>query len=267
MPLVALLTRDPGVQRAVQGALRDMRSVATARSWERLSWLVRERPATAAVIDSAALSSGVAAEAPLSELGRRFPSVGTVFLSRPHLDPHLLFRLGRAGIAGLVLMPVDALMSGVSSALRTTLATSTTSTVVRVVSPRLPARETGAVRLALEGVQRGWNAEVLAEHSGLSRAHLSVRLKACGLPSAGHLLVWAKLLHAGRWLTDPGRSAESVSRQLEYSSGAAFRRALRNYVGTTPTQLKALGGLRGVLRRFLDECGIDDSVQLDRSVA
>jgi AraC-like DNA-binding protein len=81
------------------------------------------------------------------------------------------------------------------------------------------------------------------------------------------LLVWAKLLHAGRWLADPGRSAESVSRQLEYSSGAAFRRAQRTYVGATPTQAREGGGLRFVLRRFLDACGLGDSVVFDRSVA
>jgi hypothetical protein len=58
-----------------------------------------------------------------------------------------------------------------------------------------------------------------------------------------------------------------VSRQLEYSSGAAFRRALRTYVGATPTEVKEQGGLRLVLGSFLDACGLSDSVVFDRSVA
>jgi AraC-like DNA-binding protein len=123
------------------------------------------------------------------------------------------------------------------------------------------------IRSALNGVQLGWSSDELADRAGFTRAHLSVRLKACGLPSAGHLLLWAKLLHAGRWLTDPARSAESISRQLEYSSGAALRRALHNYVGRTPTTVKHGGGLRVVLRRFLDECGLGDSLLGERSVA
>jgi AraC-like DNA-binding protein len=143
----------------------------------------------------------------------------------------------------------------------------TSSFVQRAVSPYLPAREARTVRLAMEGVPRGWDTEHLAARVGLTRPHLSVRLKEVGLPSAGHLLVWAKLLHAGRWLIDPGRSAESVSRQLDYSSGAAFRRALRTYVGATPTEVIARGGLRFVLGRFLDACGLGDSVVFDRSVA
>jgi AraC-like DNA-binding protein len=81
------------------------------------------------------------------------------------------------------------------------------------------------------------------------------------------LLIWAKLLDAGRWLTDPGLSAENVSRQLEYSSGAAFRRALRTYLRVTPTQVKEEGGLRLVLRRFLDACGLGDSLVFDRPIA
>mgnify|MGYP006180107401 CR=1 FL=1 len=107
----------------------------------------------------------------------------------------------------------------------------------------------------MDGALLGWQADDLAAHAGWTRAHLSVRLKALGLPSAGHLLLWAKLLHAGRWLAEPGRSAESVSRQLEYSSGAAFRRALKLYTGATPTEVSEGGGLAFVLRRLFERCG------------
>jgi len=151
--------------------------------------------------------------------------------------------------------------------MRAALMSGTASVVARAVTSHLPSRESMAIRMALEGVQRAWSTEDLAARLGVTRPHLSVRLKSVGLPSAGHLLIWAKLLHAGRWLTDPGRSAESVSRQLDYSSGAAFRRALRTYLGATPTEVKEKGGLRLVLGRFLDACGLGDSVVLGRSVA
>ena len=69
------------------------------------------------------------------------------------------------------------------------------------------------------------------------------------------------------WAAANTRSAESISRQLEYSSGAAFRRALYNYVGATPTAVKHGGGVRLVLRRFLDACGLGDRLWVDRSIA
>jgi AraC-like DNA-binding protein len=57
-----------------------------------------------------------------------------------------------------------------------------------------------------------------------------------------------------------------VARQLDYSSGAAFRRALRRYVGLTPTEVVERGGISVMLSRFLDRCGFGDRRE-DRSVA
>ncbi len=267
MPLITVLTRDLELRLAVRSTLHGVHSVADARSWERLASLVRERPVTAAVLDSAALPTHLDQDAAVGELRMRFPSLATVFVARAQVDPITLLRLGRAGIESLVLLPVDALRSEVANAIRQALRGSTDALVTRAVSPYMPSRETAAMRLALEGVQLGWGTDDLAAQIGFTRAHLSVRLESCGLPSTGHMLIWAKLLHAGRWLADPGRSAESVSRQLEYSSGAAFRRALRNYVGATPTEVKARGGLRPVLNGFLDACGLGGTLLVDLSVA
>jgi AraC-like DNA-binding protein len=267
MALVTVLTRDPQVRQAVRSPVLEAHSVAATRSWERLSWLLRERPTTAVVVDSGALPGHLTEEEAMGELRRRYPSVGALFIVRPRADPVSLFRLGRAGLGTVVLLPVDALMAEVARAIRTVLTSATGALVTRAVSPYVLPRESMAVRMALEGVQRGWGAEELAARLGLTRPHLSVRLRGAGLPSTGHLLIWAKLLHAGRWLTDPGRTGESVSRQLDYSSGAAFRRVVRTFLGATPTEVRTAGGLRFVLRRFLDACGLGDSVVFDRSVA
>jgi len=265
MPFVAVLTKDARLRSGLREGV-GAREVAGAQTWERLTWLVRERPVTGAVIDTDSLPGGVPADAVVAELTRRFPSVATIIVARRGSDPFSLFRLGRAGLGGLVLLPVDAL-SDVTGALVEALRTGTEAVVTRAVSSYLPARETLSVRRALLAAQHGWSSDELAATLGLTRPHASVRLRACGLPSLGHLLVWARLLHAGRWLADPGRTAESVSRQLGYSSGAAFRRALRAYTGLTPSEVRSAGGLRPVLTCFLDACGLPNTVQSDRSVA
>ena len=267
MPLITVLTRDPSLREAVRALLGADHDVAGTRSWNRLLSLVRERPVTAVVLDSAAVSDEREPDEAVADLRRRFPSLATIFVQRPRLDPLALFRLGRAGIDSLALVQLDGLSSGLRQAMARCARWSTEAQVVRSVGGRLPAQQTAVVRLALSGVQLGWCANDLAERTGLTRAHLSVRLKSCGLPSVGHLLLWAKLLHSGRWLTDPARSAESISRQLEYSSGAAFRRALHNYVGRTPTAVKQGGGLPVVLRRFLDVCAVGDRLRVNGSVA
>jgi AraC-like DNA-binding protein len=265
MAFISVLTRDSAVASAAEGALGTGCAVARSGGWGRLLGLVHERPTTGVVVDSDVLGDGV--EGALVELTARFPSVWLVLVARPGIDPLALLRLGKRGIQGLVLTNLDDVGSGVVDAVRRGARTSTESLVTRAVSPYLPARETRVVRLALRGAQLGWSADDLAAQFGRTRAHLSVRLRGLGLPSVGHLLVWAKLLHAGRWLGDAGRSGESVSRQLDYSNGAAFRRALRNYVGATPTQLREAGGLAPVLGAFAAASGLNQEAVRDRSAA
>jgi AraC-like DNA-binding protein len=241
--------------------------VAHASTWDRLVYLIRERPATCVILDEGSLPTFRGSDGSITELGENFPSVAQVLIARPATDPYALFRLGRAGVANLLLLRLDDLERDLPETILRALGGGAHSLVTRLLSPYLPARETNVLRLAFEGAQSGWTTKDLADRSGLTRPHLSVRLKAVGLPSAGHLLVWARLLLAAQWLADPGRSAESVSRQLEYSSGAALRRTLRNYVGVTPTAVREAGGLSLVLDRFLATCGLGRPRRSSRSVA
>jgi len=256
MALVSVLTRDPEVSAAAAGAIPGDQTVALASAWPRLMRLVQERPTTGVVLDSAVSPSVGSYESALGDLATRFPSVWIVLVARRGMDLTSLFRLGQVGIKNLVLTHLDELRPGVSSAAQRAFRLSTEALVTRAVSPYVPAREMRTVRLALRGAQLGWRTPQIAERLGVSQAHLSVRLKSAGLPSAGHLLGWAKLLHAGRWLSDPGRSGESISRQLDYSNGAVFRRALRNYTSCTPTEVREGGGLAPVLDAFLKKSGL-----------
>jgi len=256
MPILALLTHDTGVEEAIRAPLGGRYVLARARSWDRLVGMVRERPITSVALDEAAIPVRAGPLGAVSELRERFPSVSAILIARPDSDPHGLLRLGRAGMQGLVLLGLDELAHAIPRVVREADGLGTEALVTRAVSPYLPVRITLAVRLALEGVAQGWDADGLAARLGMTRPHLSVCLKATGLPSVGRLLVWARLLHAGRWLCDPARSAESVSRQLEYSSGAAFRRALKAYTGATPGEVVGAGGFSFVLESFLARCGL-----------
>lgn len=241
--------------------------MAQTGSWSRLLRLVHERPITCVILDDASLYRARGLASAVAELRARYPSVAKVVVARPGSDPHALLRLGRARLESLMLIPQDLLEYQLPQEVGSALRHGTVALVTRALSPYLPVRESTALRGALEGAQWGWSAEELAANVGLTRPHLSVRLKEAGLPSAGQTLVWARLLHAGRWLADPGRSAESVSRQLEYSSGAAFRRALKNYTGATPTEVVEGGGFFFVLDRFLADCSLSRRRVLGRSAA
>ena len=269
MSIVAVLSRDRAV-RSLPATVETVGAVASTRVSGRLLRLVRERPVTTVLVDGAVFAEEWEPELLVRELGRRFPSVGTVFLDRGATSMNTLLGLGRLirdGQARLSVIRMEEVRHGLARSLARASEASTRSAVLRAVGNRLAGRERGVLGAAMDAALLGWGAEDLAAHAGWTRPHLSERLRAAQLPSTGALLLWARTLHAARWLPEPGRTAESVSRQLGYANGATFRRALRNVLGVTPTALVAAGGFDLALRRFLDECGLGDSVRDDRSVA
>ncbi len=254
MALITVFARDRGLRGRVAEVLDEDHTVAGSPSWSSFARLVRERPATAGVVDLGSLPSGAGAVGPLVRFRTRFPGLGLVVLVHQERDPVVLFRLGGTGIQNVVLLGHESMSRVLPKSVGRALDRGVASLVSRAVSAYLPAREFRAVRRGLDGIHEHWSAKEFSAEIGLSRPFLSECFKEWGLPSVGHFLLWTRLLHAGYWLTDPGRTAESVSRQLEYSSGAAFRRALKHYTGETPTGVIERGGFSFVLRHFLDAC-------------
>jgi AraC-like DNA-binding protein len=216
--------------------------------------MVRERPASVAVVDVDAVGRLPSGRDALGEIRSSYPRLGLVLLVRQTRDAVALFDLGRVGVRNLVFINVDGLEHQIVRAVARAGENGATAVVTRTLSAHLSRRELLTVHRAMDSVHRRWDADAFAESVDLSRPFLSEVLKARGLPSVGHLLLWTRLLHAGLWLSEPGRTGESVSRQLEYSSGAAFRRALKHYTGATPTQVVERGGLDFVLSCFLRAC-------------
>ena len=267
MALVYHYSQKPGTLSFVRDALAGLHDVAEARTWERLDNALRERPVSLCVVDIAGFGLADGGREELLALRRRFPSIVFLLLESGQIEPRRLLALGRLGFRSLVLMGYEGQEWGLRRNVERAWEGTVASRVLRAVSAELPLREARVLGVALDHVHLCWSAEVLAERVGLSRPFLSVLLKRAGLPSAGRLLVWIRLLHVAEWLGDPGRTGQSVSRQLEYSSGAAFRRVLKNYTGATPTRVVASGGLPFVLRHFLRQTGFDKAVGAYTSVA
>lgn len=259
MGLIAIHARDRQLRRHFSEALKPAHETVGSPSWDGFRRLVRERPTIAGVADLASLGGGESAVGRLLRFRSSFPGLGLVVVVQRHRDPVVLFRLGTMGIQNVVLMDVDGVDRFLPRSVGRALERGVTARVSRAVSAYLPPRQLMAVRIGLDGIHRQWSAEEFADEVGLSRPFLSECLKEGGLPSAGHFLLWTRLLHAGYWLPDPGRTAESVSRQLEYSNGSAFRRALRKRTRATPTEVVESGGFSFVLRHFLDACDFESS--------
>ena len=223
-------------------------------SWSALERAVRDRPVTEALIGLERLDTEASIRR-LRDLQRLYPSVGLVLACTPPVDARALFEVGRAcGRLPVLIRGVDDSPRRVMAALNQASPRRTATRVLTALRGRIPEEETEVVHSVLEWSHRCWPARRMAGAFGYSRPFLSERLKARGLPSIGRLQLWARLFHAATWLSDPGRSAESVAVQLEYADGAGFRRALRKCTGCTPTEIVETGGLGRVLEAFFLEC-------------
>lgn len=236
---------------AADGAFHTLR---TARGWAELTALASGPAAGMAFVDP--YHGGAFAAAEIRRLRERVPAVELValadFSARPAADAFSLALLGvrgmvctsrEPGAAELVRCIHEHLNRGPLDELVEALAALVPAPVHRWLAPVLHSAEPYTV-------------PELARAARCSPRTLGRVLRAAGLPTPERLLAWRRLLHAAR-LLDDGRSAESVARALEFSSGSALRKSLKQVTGLRPRELAVRGGLRLLATLFLRRCGAD----------
>jgi AraC-like DNA-binding protein len=257
MALIAALLPNRADRDAL-GSAAEAHQVEWVTSWRELHRLVRTRPVGTVVVDlhAEARKDGVLR---VFRFGEKYPVTPLVVWGE--MDGRDLFRLGKAGAAEVV--PSREAQDGVLVA----------EILAQVLSQGLPeqldARLLGRVaddaraviRVSAERVVGGLQVPELAATQGVSVSTLERRCERWGIPTPGRLLLWLRVLHGLRWLLESGRSVESVADQLGYSSGAAFRRAVKATVGGRPSPLRGAGGVERALECFLAECRGDPALQ------
>lgn len=221
------------------------------RTWRELDQVVKHQPVAAAVADLRA-ERGKDGVLRVYRLARRYPLTPIVVWGE--LDGRDLMRLGKAG-ASNVLLSVEAANAAVIA--EVVDAATVDRMAVQIderLSTRVGAEGRALVRSAAADLPTGLQVPELAEAHGASVSTLERRCERWGLPTPGHLLLWLRVLYGLRWLLEPGRSVESVARQLGYSSGAAFRRAIKVTIGGRPTPLRNEKSLQQALDSFVAAC-------------
>ena len=257
MALIAALLPVEEQRRALGEAVHG-HDVAWAEDWRDLLRLVKARPAVAAVADLHA-ESGKDGVLRIYRFSQRFPL--TPILVWGDLDGRDLFRLGKAGATDVV--------PGHDSENRSLVAEMVTDALADQLAQRLDARLRGSVRQegrdlvgsATARIADGVQVPDLAELQGISVSTLERRCEQWGLTTPGRLLLWLRILYGLQWLLEPGRSVESVAGQLGYSSGAAFRRAIKATVGGRPTPLRNPAAFESAVDAFVAECPGDRGVR------
>ncbi|HUG40398.1 MAG TPA: helix-turn-helix domain-containing protein [Longimicrobiales bacterium] len=256
MALIAALLRTEE-QRRVLGEATRGHDVAWAEDWRDLARLVKARPAVAAVADLHA-ERGKDGVLRIYRFSQRFPLTPIVVWGE--LDGRDLFRLGKAGATDVV-PGGDAGNPGLVEEMMTdALGDQLADRLEERLRTRVRREGRALVRTATAGLAAGLQVPGLAAGHGVSVSTLERRCEQWGLSTPGRLLLWLRILYGLQWLLEPGRSVESVAGQLGYSSGAAFRRAIKATVGGRPTPLRNTTAFEGALAAFVAECPGDGTV-------
>ena len=233
-------------------AASDSHEVLWVETWRELQRAVRKQPVAVVVTDLHAETRKDGALR-VFRFTQKFPH--TPLIAWGDADGRELFRLGKAGAADVIV----ARAAGDPQIVREILSGAMSRGIGPMLERRLRARVSDEavqiVRFAADRIPERIQVPELAVAHEVSISTLERRCEKWMLPTPGRLLLWLRVLYGLQWLQEPGRSVESVAYQLGYSSGAAFRRAIRSTLGARPTPLRNVEGLDHAVSLFLRECG------------
>lgn len=225
--------------------------VLWAESWRDLYKMVRRRPVAAVIADLHAESRKDGALR-VFRFTQRYPL--TPLIVWGEADGRALFRLGKAGAADVILSTTADDGELVRDVLDRAIHRSLGPNIEERLRGRIADEALQVVRYAADHVPDQVQVPELAIAFGVSVSTLERRCERWGVATPGRLLLWLRVLYGLRWLLEPGRSVESVAFQLGYSSGAAFRRAIKATIGGRPSPLRNPRGFERALDEFITEC-------------
>ncbi|HEX6927199.1 MAG TPA: helix-turn-helix domain-containing protein [Longimicrobiaceae bacterium] len=221
------------------------------KDWNELRELVRTSPPAALIVVDPYESRDELAS-PLRALLLEFPSITVVAALDLHPDRYRDLRtLGAWGVAEIIVRGEDDTTEAIGRRIRSIQGRPLQSLLER----SLPANTSGQARALLmaaaEVVSTGGQARELARMLYLSPRTLLRWCERAELPPPRRILVWMRVLMAAELLDDPGRTVSSVAHACGYSSDNSLRRALQDFLDTTPTTLRREGAFATAARAFL----------------
>jgi AraC-like DNA-binding protein len=226
--------------------------VVWADSWRELLRVVRRQPAGVVVIDLHAETRKDGALR-VFRFTQRYPL--TPVIAWGDVDGRELFRLGKAGATDVIFSRNADDPVLVREILELAHGRGLWPLIETQLRPRIDGDALDVLHYAADHIADQIQVPELAASFDVSISTLERRCERWRLPTPGRLLLWLRVLHGLRWLMEPGRSVESVGHQLGYSSGAAFRRAIKATIGGRGNPLRSLEVLERALTQFALECG------------
>jgi AraC-like DNA-binding protein len=224
-------------------------------SWEELRERLRSAPPSAlSVVDPYWGERGGELSGALRLLLLEFPSVTVV--AALELKPQRyrdLRTLGAWGVSEVIALGEVDTVEGISRHLHGVQGRPLQSLLERSLPQSLTGNARALLMAAAEVVSTGGQAKELARALYLSPRTLLRWCDRAELPAPRRVLVWMRILLATELLDDPGRTVSSVALACGYASDNSLRRALQDFLDTTPTALRRAGAFATASRAFLRE--------------
>jgi AraC-like DNA-binding protein len=224
-------------------------------SWEELRERLRTAPPSAlSVVDPYWGEDRGELAVALRLLLLEFPSVTVI--AALELKPHKygdLRTLGAWGVSEVLALGDVDTVEGISRHLEGVQGRPLQSLLERSLPQNLTGTARALLMSAAEVVSAGGQAKELAKALYLSSRTLLRWCDRAELPPPRRVLVWMRILLATELLDDPGRTVSSVALACGYASDNSLRRALQDFLNTTPTALRQSGAFEIASRAFLTE--------------
>lgn len=221
--------------------------------WEELRELVRSSPPAALIVVEPYEPNGELS-ASLRALLLEFPSITVVAALELRPDRYRDLRtLGAWGVAEVIVRGEDDTTEAIARRIRGIQGRPLQSLLERSLPPNTSGQARALLMAAAEVVSTGGQARELARMLYLSPRTLLRWCERAELPPPRRILVWMRVLMAAELLDDPGRTVSSVAHACGYSSDNSLRRALQDFLATTPTTLRRDGAFAIASRAFLHD--------------
>ena len=247
-----VLHPDPSFREVVRRAGGKRFDFVDVDGWDSLRDLVRTSPPAALIVVDPYEEDGSDLSATLRALLLEFPSATVISALRLRPDRYRDLRtLGAWGVADIIVRGEDDTSDAISRRLRAIQGRPLQSLLERSLPTNTSGQARALMMAAAEVVSTGGQARELARMLYLSPRTLLRWCERAELSPPRRILVWMRVLMAAELLDDPGRTVSSVAHACGYSSDNSLRRALQDFLATTPTTLRREGAFSIASRAFL----------------
>lgn len=215
--------------------------LVSARSWDELDTIIRQKPVTALILDPAA--DGVMNVDAVVKLLKRYPSlpvVAYVVLSPESFGA--VAQLSKQGLENIVLQRFEDSPKHFREVVERAQANPLKRKVLAALRSRLsqfPIKLVSTVNEMFESPHRFRSAQDVASRAEIPAVQLYRCFTAAGLGSPKRMLRAAKLLRAVGYLGDRGYSVRDVAKKVGYRNARLFGEHTLDVFGLTPSRVRS----------------------------